>query len=278
MANKGSLPKRRASKKDLSLKQRLFVIVFGNNTRLGRRFDIWLLWLILASVLAVMLESIPTIGPRYFNTFLTIEIFFTVIFSIEYLIRVWVSPYRQKYIFSFWGLVDLLSVVPTYLILIFPQYHYLLVIRALRLLRVFRIAKLAKFVNEGRALGEGIKSSFYKISHFLFTVLITVIVMGTVMYVVEGPDNGFTSIPQSIYWAIITITTVGYGDIVPQTVIGKLISSVVMIIGYAIIAVPTGIFTAAMVKAASHKKECEICRHANDVNARYCSGCGVEIR
>ncbi len=278
MANKGVKTKPELNKDPLTLKQRLFLIVFGNNTKMGRRFDIWLLWLILASVLAVMLESIPTIGPRYYTPFLVIEVFFTVIFSLEYLIRVWVSPNRGKYIFSFWGLVDLLSVVPTYLIIIFPQYHYLLVIRALRLLRVFRIAKLAKFVNEGQALGEGIKSSFYKISHFLFTVLITVIVMGTVMYVVEGPANGFTSIPQSIYWAIITITTVGYGDIVPLTVVGKLISSMVMIIGYAIIAVPTGIFTAAMVKAASHKKECEICRHANDVNARYCSGCGVEIR
>ena len=260
------------------LKKRLFLIVFGNSTKTGRRFDIILLWLILASVLAVMLESIPSIGPRHNSFFLSVEIFFTVIFAVEYIIRVWVSPHRRKYIFSFWGLVDLLSVLPTFLYLLFPEYRYLLIIRSLRLLRVFRIAKLAKFVNEGQALGEGLKSSFYKISTFLFTVLITVIVMGTIMYVVEGPGNGFSSIPQSIYWAIITITTVGYGDIVPQTVIGKLISSLVMIIGYSIIAVPTGIFTAAMVKAASHKKECEICRHANDVNARYCGGCGVEIK
>lgn len=236
-----------------------------------------LLWLILASVLVVMLESIQALGSRYSSFFIATEIVFTIIFSVEYIIRVWVSPHRGKYIFSFWGIVDLLSVAPTYLVFLFPGYHYLLVIRSLRLLRVFRIAKLVRFVNEAQALGEGIKSSFYKISTFLFTVLITVVVMGTIMYVVEGPANGFTSIPQSIYWAIITITTVGYGDIVPVTVVGKLISSMVMIIGYAIIAVPTGIFTAAMVKAASHKKECEICRHANDVNAKYCSGCGVEI-
>ncbi len=265
-------------KENMTLKQRLFLVVFGNTTKTGRRFDIILLWVILGSILAVMLESISTIGLRYSTLFLTIEIFFTVIFSIEYLIRIWVSPHRRKYIFSFWGLVDLLSVAPTYFVFLFPGYHYLLVIRSLRLLRVFRIAKLVKYVNEAQALGEGIKSSFYKISTFLFTVLITVVIMGTIMYVVEGPANGFTSIPQSIYWAIITITTVGYGDIVPQTVMGKLISSVVMIIGYAIIAVPTGIFTAAMVKAAAHKKECEICRHANDVNAKYCSGCGVEIK
>lgn len=265
-------------KDEASLKKRLFIIVFGNNTKLGRRFDIILLWLILASVLAVMLESIPTIGPRNLAFFLAVEIFFTAIFSLEYLIRIWVSPHRRKYIFSFWGLVDLLSILPTLLYLLFPAYRYLLIIRSLRLLRVFRIAKLVKFVNEGQALGEGLRSSFYKISTFLFTVMITVIVMGTVMYVVEGPENEFTSIPQSIYWAIITITTVGYGDIVPQTVVGKLISSVVMIIGYAIIAVPTGIFTAAMVKAASHRKECEICRYANDMNAKYCSGCGVEVK
>jgi voltage-gated potassium channel len=264
--------------KDKTLKERLFVVVFGNTTRTGRRFDIILLWLILASILAVMLESIPSIGPGNARLFLVVEVFFTVIFSIEYIIRIWVSPHRGKYIFSFWGLVDFLSVAPTYLVLLLPGFHYLLVIRSLRLLRVFRIAKLVRFVNEAQALGEGLTKSFYKISTFLFTVLITVVVMGTVMYVVEGPANGFTSIPQSIYWAIITITTVGYGDIVPQTVVGKLISSVVMIIGYAIIAVPTGIFTAAMVKASAHKKECEICRHANDLNAKYCSGCGVEIR
>jgi len=264
-------------KANASLKQRLFIIVFGNSTRQGRLFDIVLLWLILGSVLVVMLESIQSIGAGNAELFFAIEIFFTVIFSIEYLIRIWISQRRSKYIFSFWGLVDFLSVVPTYMVFLFPGYHYLLVIRSLRLLRVFRIAKLVRFVNEAQALGEGIKSSFYKISTFLFTVLITVIIMGTIMYVVEGPSNGFTSIPQSIYWAIITITTVGYGDIVPQTVVGKLISSVVMIIGYAIIAVPTGIFTAAMVKAASNKKECEICRYANDVNAKYCGGCGVEI-
>ncbi len=228
--------------------------------------------------MVVMLESIQTVGIRFAGFFFMMEIIFTCIFSVEYLIRVWVSPHRRKYIFSFWGLVDFLSVAPTYLVFLFPHYHYLLIIRSLRLLRVFRIAKLVRYVNETQALGEGIKSSFYKISTFLFTVLITVVVMGTIMYVVEGPENGFTSIPQSIYWAIITITTVGYGDIVPMTVVGKLISSLVMIIGYAIIAVPTGIFTAAMVKAASHKKECEICRYANDVNAKYCSGCGVEIR
>jgi len=265
------------NKENTSIKQRLFVVIFGNATKAGRRFDIFLLWLILGSVLAVMLESIQSIGPENAALFFAIELFFTFLFSVEYLLRIWISPNPRKYIFSFWGLVDFLSVVPTYMVFLFPGYHYLLVIRSLRLLRVFRIAKLVRFVNEAHALGEGFKSSFYKISTFLFTILITVVIMGTIMYVVEGPRNGFTSIPQSIYWAIMTLTTVGYGDIVPQTVVGKLISSVVMIIGYAIIAVPTGIFTAAMVKAAANKKECDICRYANDVNAKYCGGCGVEI-
>lgn len=245
---------------------------------MGRRFDIWLLWFILASVLAVMLESIPEFGDNYSTIFLILEIIFTIIFSVEYLTRVLVSPKPLKYIFSFWGLVDLMSIIPTYLILFFPESHYLLTIRSLRLLRVFRIAKLARFVSEAQVLAEAIKSSLYKISTFLFTIVITVIIMGTIMYVIEGPEHGFTSIPKSIYWAVITITTVGYGDIVPQTVLGQFVSSVVMIIGYAIIAVPTGIFTVAMVKAALHKKECKICNQGNDIQAKYCSHCGVEMK
>lgn len=262
----------------MTLKKKLFVIIFGTSTKLGRRFDIWLLWLILASVLAVMLESIPEFGDTYTTTFLSLEVLFTIIFSAEYLVRILVSPKPLKYIFSFWGLVDLMSIIPTYLILFFPESHYLLTIRSLRLLRVFRIAKLARFVHEAQILAEAVKASLYKISTFLFTVVITVIIMGTIMYVIEGPENGFTSIPKSVYWAVITITTVGYGDIVPQTVLGQFVSSVVMIIGYAIIAVPTGIFTVAMVKAALHKKECKICKQGNDMQAKYCSACGVEMK
>lgn len=262
----------------MTLKKKAFIIIFGTNTKAGRRFDIWLLWLILASVLVVMLESIPEYGDNYTSIFFMLEIFFTIIFSLEYLVRILVSPKPLKYIFSFWGLVDLMSIIPTYLILFFPESHYLLTIRSLRLLRVFRIAKLARFVDEAQTLAEAIKSSLYKISTFLFTVVIMVIIMGTIMYVIEGPEHGFTSIPKSIYWAVITITTVGYGDIVPQTILGQFVSSIVMIIGYAIIAVPTGIFTVAMVKAALHKKECKICKHGNDMEAKYCSGCGVEMK
>ena len=262
----------------MTLKRKLFVIIFGTDTKLGRRFDIWLLWLILASVLAVILESIPEFGNKYTTLFLSLEIFFTIIFSLEYLIRILVSPKPLKYIFSFWGLVDLMSIIPTYLILFFPGSHYLLTIRSLRLLRVFRIAKLARFVSEAQVLGEAIKASLYKISTFLFTIVIMVIIMGTIMYVVEGPENGFTSIPKSIYWAVITITTVGYGDIVPHTVLGQFLSTVVMIIGYAIIAVPTGIFTVAMVKAALQKKDCKVCKHGNDTEAKYCSYCGIEMK
>ncbi|WP_026897624.1 ion transporter [Daejeonella oryzae] len=261
----------------MSLRRKLYVIVFGTETKAGRRFDLVLLWLILASVLAVMLESISSVGSKYSELFFRIELIFTVIFSIEYLLRIFISPKPLNYIFSFWGLIDLISILPTYLIVLFPNFHYLLIIRSIRLMRVFRVAKLVRFTAEGKMLGEALKSSYYKISTFLFTVLITVTVMGTVMYVVEGPVNGFTSIPQSIYWAVITITTVGYGDIVPSTVVGKLVSSMVMVIGYAIIAVPTGIFTVEMFKSVSHRTECKICKHKNESLAKFCSNCGNPI-
>ncbi len=258
----------------LDLKNKIYVIVFGTNTRAGKRFDIVLLWLILASVLCVILESIPELGNRYKLTFLIIELVFTVVFSIEFILRIWSSPKPLNYLFSFWGIVDFVSILPTYLMLLVPGYQYLLVIRSLRLLRVFRIIKLARFMSAAQILKNAIKLSIYKIGTFLLVILAIVTVMGAIMYVVEGGQNGFTSIPQSIYWAIITITTVGYGDIVPQTVLGKFISSFVMIIGYAIIAVPTGIFTAEMVKTGLAKKKCTQCKHDNETTAHYCNNCG----
>lgn len=259
----------------MNTRERLYEVIFGTDTKAGKLFDVVLLWVISISVIFVMLESVPAIAINYGSVLLSIEMCFTFIFSIEYLIRVWISPRPLRYIFSFWGMVDLFSILPTYLILLFPNFHYFIVIRALRLLRVFRIIKLVRFVSETQVLGRALKSSIYKISTFLFTILAIVTLMGTVMYVVEDGENGFTSIPQSIYWAIITITTVGYGDIVPHTALGKLISSVIMIIGYAIIAVPTGIFTAEFTRAGfSAKKNCTKCNHHNDVNAAYCGNCG----
>lgn len=258
----------------MTIREKFYIIVFGEDTKAGRQFDIALLWLILFSVLCVILESIPVLGNNFKSTFLTIELAFTLIFSIEYFLRIWTSPKPFSYLFSFWGIVDVVSILPTYFILLVPGFHYLIVIRSLRLLRVFRIIKLAGFMSAAQVLRGAIRSSLYKISTFLFSVLATVTIMGTIMYVVEGGENGFTSIPQSIYWAIITITTVGYGDIVPQTVIGKFISSFVMIIGYAIIAVPTGIFTVEMMKSTLTKKKCAECNHDNETSSKYCSNCG----
>jgi len=255
-------------------KEKLYKVVFGTDSKAGKRFDLILLWIILFSVFVVMLESVPEISNRISKTFITTEWILTIIFSIEYLIRIWISPRRSKYLFSFWGFIDLLSILPTWLSLILPGYHYLLVVRIFRLLRIFRILKLARFIREAQVLIEALKSSLYKISIFLFAVVAIVIFMGTLMYVVEGGRQGFTSIPQSIYWAVVTVTTVGYGDMVPHTVLGKFISSIVMIMGYAIIAVPTGIVTVEISRSNSNTQNCTKCDSKNEPSAKYCKNCG----
>lgn len=256
------------------LRRKLHIVVFGTSTKAGRRFDVFLLWIILFSVLVVMLESFPEFGDRYTRTFFVVEWIMTGIFTIEYLLRIWISPRPLKYIFSFWGVIDMLSILPTYLSLFFVGYHYLLVVRIFRLLRVFRILKLARFSSEARFLREALKSSRHKIGIFLMAVVAIVTILGTIMYVVEGGKEGFTSIPQSIYWAVVTVTTVGYGDLVPHTIIGKFISSIAMITGYAIIAVPTGIVTVAMARSGAQRKPCKNCDHKNEKTATFCSKCG----
>jgi len=258
-------------------RSRLYRIVFGTDTTAGKKFDIWLLWVILFSVLVVMLESVPELGIKYHNIFLVVEWSLTIIFTIEYLLRIMISPKPIKYITSFWGGIDLLAILPTYLSFFLFGYHYLIIVRTFRLLRVFRILKLARFNSESIVLLRALKSGIHKLSVFLFTMMAIVVVMGTLMYVVEGGEKGFTSIPQSMYWAIVTITTVGYGDMVPQSAIGKVISSVAMIMGYAIIAVPTGIFTVEMAKARNRTDTCPKCNHTNPVEAKYCNNCGVLI-
>jgi voltage-gated potassium channel len=260
----------------MTTREKLYHIVFGTDTKAGRRFDVVLLWVILGSVAAVMLESVPTFSKEYKDAFFIIEWIFTIFFTIEFFLRLWISPQPIRYVFSFWGIIDLLSILPTYLSLILAGYHYLLIVRVFRLLRVFRVLKLVRFNTEAQSLLSALKQSRYKISIFLLAVLAIVTLMGTVMYVVEGGEKGFTSIPQSIYWAIVTVTTVGYGDMVPSTVLGKFLSSVAMIIGYAIIAVPTGIVTGEIIRGSNDTK-CPHCGHPNTPEAKYCNNCGAEL-
>lgn len=264
----------------MTLRKRLFIVIFGTDTPAGKAFDVVLLIAILISVLAVMLESVPSLNESYGFVFKYAEWTFTVIFSLEYLTRIYVTDAKKRYIFSFYGLIDLLSLLPTYLSLIFTGTQYLLIIRALRLLRVFRILKLGRFVGEGEQLGRALKASRHKITVFMGTVVMLVILLGTVMYLVEGRENGFTSIPLSIYWAIVTLTTVGYGDIAPQTILGQSIASFVMILGYAIIAVPTGIVTVELQKDIENQKN-KACRKCNskghDTDALFCKFCGEKL-
>ena len=258
----------------MNTREHLNQIVFGTDTETGKRFDVVLLWIILFSVMVVMLESVPEFDAKYHKEFWVLEWVLTIIFTLEFLLRIWISPKPLKYIFSLWGIIDLLSILPTYLSLFMVGYHYLLIVRIFRLLRIFRILKLVRFNTEAQLLMNSLRTSRYKISIFLLFVLAIVTFMGTIMYVVESGQDGFESIPQSIYWAIVTVTTVGYGDAVPHTVLGKIISSFAMMLGYAIIAVPTGIVTAGMMKSKHLTKICGHCQTTVDMDAKFCKNCG----
>ena len=216
----------------MSTRAHLNQIVFGTDTKAGRRFDVILLWIILISILVVMLESVPEMDAKFDFEFGIVEWILTLVFTVEYLLRIWISPKPLEYVFSLWGVIDLLSILPTYVSFFMVGYHYLLIVRIFRLLRIFRILKLVRFNTEAQILMNSLRGSRYKISIFLLFVLAIVTFMGTIMYVVESGEEGFTSIPQSIYWAIVTVTTVGYGDMVPHTVLGKVISSFAMMLGY----------------------------------------------
>lgn len=263
-----------------TLREKIYLIIFRSDTRAGKLFDIILLWLILLSIASVFMESIASFRFRYYSYIRPVEWAFTLIFTLEYILRVYSSRNRVKYITSFLGVIDLISILPSYLSLIVSGYQYLIVFRAIRLLRVFRILKLTRYLYEGNILATALRASARKIIVFLSTVITLVVIVGTLMYVIEGEKNGFTSIPVSIYWAVVTITTVGYGDISPQTPLGQVIASILMIMGYAIIAVPTGIVTVEMSRASAttSSRKCSNCNNTiRDFDALYCKFCGNKL-
>lgn len=260
--------------------QRLYAVVFESDTRGGKAFDVLLLALIVGSVVAVCMESVASFEAAHGDLLRVCEWVFTIAFSVEFLLRVVVLRNPARYLFSFFGVVDLLAVLPTYVGLLYPESRYLTVVRVLRLLRVFRIFKLTHYVSEGSALAAAMVASRRKIAVFVFFVLNAVIVIGTLMYVVEGPEHGFSSIPVAVYWAIVTLTTVGYGDIAPGTPLGQLLACAVMIMGYGVIAVPTGIVTVELSQGQQRRSSalCNACgRDGHDEDARHCKHCGTAL-
>lgn len=257
-------------------------IIFGSETKAGKAFDVVLIVSIICSVASVMLGSVKWIQIEYDEILFYIEWFFTLLFTLEYSLRL-ISVRRPfLYACSFFGIVDFLSIIPTYLSFLFPSIKYMLVIRILRLLRVFRVLKLSAYMDEAQVLSSALNKSWRKILVFLHTIFTLVVIFGSLMYVVEGSEAGFTSIPKSIYWAIVTLTTVGYGDIAPQTPLGQLIAAFIMVMGYGIIAVPTGIYSAELIK--TYKPEnitnnaCPDCgKTGHDFNAEYCKFCGHSL-
>lgn len=271
-------------KKEVNLKpwqEKINEIIAGTETRLGRLFDIWLLVIILVSVVVIMLESVPSIQKHYAVEFIIIEFVVTGLFSIEYILRIISTKHPLKYMFSFLGVVDLLSILPTYLGLFISGAKPLTVIRALRFLRIFRILELSNFTKGADTIIKALYASRHKIIVFIISVLTIVIILGAIMFSVESPEAGFTSIPRSIYWAIITITTVGYGDIAPMTPAGQAIASFIMLIGYSIIAVPTGIVSAEIVKGDKSRFKLHACsnckRTEHEIDADFCKYCGQKL-
>ncbi len=254
-------------------------IIFEADTPAGKGFDVVLIASILASVVAVMVDSIGSIRLHHGRLLYGVEWFFTLLFTTEYVLRLICVGKPLKYAVSFYGIVDLMAIIPTYLSMVIPGSQYLLVIRIIRILRIFRILKLVNYLGEAQLLIKALKASRRKIAVFLYTVLTLVVIFGSLMYIIEGEKNGFTSIPRSIYWAIVTLTTVGYGDISPQTGIGQTLAAIVMISGYAIIAVPTGIVTVEMSHAFGPNISTQACpecsAEGHDAEARHCKFCGA---
>jgi len=260
---------------------RLYHIIFESDTRAGRAFDIVLLFSILASVLVIMLDSVESVRAEHGPLLYLLEWFFTLLFTLEYILRLIAVGRPVRYATSFFGVVDLVAIVPTYLSLILPETRYLLVVRVLRMLRIFRIFKLAEYLKQADVIIRALRAAMPKITVFLLAVVTAVVIIGSVMYVIEGEEHGFTSIPQSVYWAIVTLTTVGYGDLSPQTPLGRFLASLVMILGYGIIAVPTGIVTVELTRTAARTLAARTCsgcgREGHDSDARHCKFCGLRL-
>ena len=263
------------------LQRRFYNVIFGTDRGAGRNFDIALIAIILLSVTVILLDSIPDYHADYGSLFWQMEWVFTIFFTIEYGLRIWCSPNRKRYMISGFGIVDLLAILPTYAALVIPDAASLLVIRLVRILRIFRILRLLQFLREANVLARSLRNSRRKIFVFFSMMLVLTTIFGCMMYVIEGPENGFGTIPRSIYWAIVTITTVGYGDVVPHTPLGQVIASFGMLTGFAIIAVPTGIITAELALEINREKSranCGNCeRTGHDADARYCKYCGAHL-
>lgn len=262
------------------VRKKLHRVIFSVDTVAGRAFDIALLILILSSIAILMLESVSPIQKKWGPTLRLAEWTITGLFTLEYVLRIWVSDKKLRYVFSFYGLIDLFSILPTYLGLLINGSQALAIIRILRLLRVFRVLKLVQFMGEANRLREALRTSSKKIIVFVFFVLIVSVFVGTLMFLIEGPERGFTSIPTSAYWAIVTLTTVGYGDIAPQTSIGQFLATLLMVTGYGVIAVPTGLVTAEMVRTTFSEETtspCSQCAARNPKRASYCMNCGTHL-
>lgn len=259
----------------------LYTIIFESDTKAGKWFDVALIISIILSVIAVMLDSIGHVNEVYGDELYIIEWFFTILFTMEYIVRLICIGKSARYAKSFFGIIDLVAVLPTYISILIPGTQYLIAIRILRILRVFRVLKLVKYVNESQMLMNALRASSRKIIVFLFAVLTLVVIFGSLMYLIEGEKNGFTSIPRSVYWAIVTMTTVGYGDISPGTSLGQMLASVIMIMGYGIIAVPTGIVTVELAHVRETLRSHVVCPgcscedHSPD--AKYCKDCGTRL-
>jgi len=263
------------------LRRSLHEIIFEADTPAGKLFDVLLILSIVVSVVLVMLDSVSSVRNAYGDLLYIGEWVFTILFTIEYVLRLYSVGRPLSYATSFFGVVDLLAILPTYLSIVFPGTQYFLVIRILRVLRVFRVLKLVQYMSEARVLMQAMRASRRKITVFLFVVLTLVVIFGSLMYIIEDPQSGFTSIPQSIYWAIVTLTTVGYGDISPQTGLGQSLAALIMVIGYGIIAVPTGIVTSELAHAARKPVSTQSCpqcsAEGHDTDAKFCKYCGAVL-